>query len=89
MKQIEKQVSFGEKTFFDDSRHIYDPFCKKYCFVKCKMNKFQGCAFWLLSDKQYKYAENLVPGSQKLPLGLPNYMGLTVPLEFTAFLKRE
>ena len=53
------------------------------------MNKFQDCAFWLLSDKQYKDAENLVPGSQKLPLGLPNYMGLTVPLEFTAFLKRE
>ena len=40
-------------------------------------------------DKQYKRAENLVPGSQKLPLGLPNYMGLTVPLEFAAFLKRE
>ena len=74
-KAINSRGTVGEKNSFDDTRHIYDPFCKKYRFVKWKRNKFQGCAFWLLSDKQYKDAENLVP----------NYMGL----EFTAFLKRE
>ena len=83
---FEKKICFDD-TYFDKFMILFVK--KKYCFVKCKMNKFQGCAFWLLIDKQYKRAENLVPGSQKLPLGLPNYMGLTVPLEFAAFLKRE
>ena len=40
------------------------------------MNKFQDCAFWLLSDKQYKDAENLVPGRlTETPSGTPKLYG--------------
>ena len=75
-KAINSRGTVGEKNSFDDTRHIYDPFCKKYRFVKWKRNKFQGCAFWLLSDKQYKDAENLVPGRlTETPSGTPKLYG--------------